>query len=75
MQVRDQRVAGQSHRSDLPPGSDRLALRNILAGMDAGTILLEDLTTGGRCELVCDFTQRQKEMLKAGGLLAYTAIL
>ena len=54
---------------------DRLALREIHAGMDAGTIVLDDLTTGKSCELACDFTERQKEMLKAGGLLAYTATL
>ena len=52
---------------------DRLALRDIHAGMDAGTVWLDDLTTGKRLELVCEFTQRQKDMLKAGGLLAYTA--
>ena len=52
---------------------DRLALRDIHAGMDAGTVWLDDLTTGKRFELVCEFTQRQKDMLKAGGLLAYTA--
>ncbi len=52
---------------------DRLALRDIHAGMDAGVIWLDDVTTGGRFELTCDFTQRQKDMLKAGGLLAYTA--
>ena len=51
---------------------DRLALKNIHAGMDAGTVVLEDLDTGKRFELACDFTQRQKDMLKAGGLLAYT---
>ncbi len=52
---------------------DSLALRNIHAGMDDGTVWLDDLTTGKRVELACDFTQRQKDMLKAGGLLAYTA--
>ena len=52
---------------------DRLALRGIHAGMDSGTITLEDLTTGKSFPLACDFTERQKEMLKAGGLLAYTA--
>ena len=52
---------------------DRLALRDIHAGMDSGTVVLEDLTNGGRFELACDFTERQKAMLKAGGLLAYTA--
>ena len=52
---------------------DRLALRDIHAGMDSGTVTLEDLTTGRTFALACDFTERQKAMLKAGGLLAYTA--
>ena len=52
---------------------DALRLRDIHAGMDAGRILLDDLTTGRSFELACDFTDRQKAMLKAGGLLAYTA--
>ena len=52
---------------------DRLALRDIHAGMDKGCIMLTDLTTGKTYDLTCDFTERQKDMLKAGGLLAYTA--
>jgi len=52
---------------------DALALKNIHAGMDAGEIILEDVTTGQSFPLACDFTERQKAMLKAGGLLAYTA--
>ena len=52
---------------------DRLALRDIHAGMDKGCIQLTDLTTGRTYDLACDFTERQKDMLKAGGLLAYTA--
>ena len=52
---------------------DALALENIHAGMDAGEIVLKDLTTGQAFPLSCDFTERQKDMLKAGGLLAYTA--
>ena len=51
---------------------DELALRNIHAGMDSGTIVLDDLTTGQSFDLSCDLTERQKDMLKAGGLLAYT---
>ena len=51
---------------------DRLALRDIHAGMDRGEITLEDLTTGRSFQVSCDFTERQKKMLKAGGLLAYT---
>ena len=54
---------------------DALALKSIHAGMDAGEIVLEDLTTGKSFPLACDFTERQKDMLKAGGLLAYTATL
>ena len=52
---------------------DRLALRDIHEGMDRGCIQLTDLTTGRSYDLACDFTERQKDMLKAGGLLAYTA--
>ncbi len=52
---------------------NRLALRDIHAGMDKGCIQLADLTTGRTFDLACDFTERQKDMLKAGGLLAYTA--
>ena len=52
---------------------DRLALRGIHEGMDSGCIKLEDITTGKTYDLTCDFTERQKDMLKAGGLLAYTA--
>ena len=52
---------------------DKLALRDIHAGMDVGCIRLEDMTTGKTFDLACDFTERQKDMLKAGGLLAYTA--
>ena len=37
--------------------------------MDACAITLLDETTGERFELACAFTQRQKDMLKAGGLL------
>ncbi len=51
---------------------DRLALRNIHAGMDRGEITLEDVTAGRTFPLKCDFTERQKRMLKAGGLLTYT---
>ncbi|MBR3272469.1 MAG: aconitate hydratase [Clostridia bacterium] len=52
---------------------DRLALRGIHEGMDSGCIKLEDITTGKTYDLACDFTERQKDMLKVGGLLAYTA--
>ena len=51
---------------------DRLTLTNVWAGMDNGTIALKDETNGAEIALSCAFTDRQKEILKAGGLLAYT---
>ncbi len=52
--------------------SDKLTLTNVFAGMDSGEIMLKDETTGGEIPLVCSFTERQKAILKAGGLLEYT---
>ncbi len=52
--------------------SDKLTLTNVFAGMDSGEITLKDETTGDEIPLVCSFTERQKAILKAGGLLEYT---
>ena len=49
-----------------------LELKNIFAGMDAGKITITDKTTGSSFHAVCNFTDRQKAILKAGGLLNYT---
>ena len=51
---------------------DMLSLSGIYAGMDKGEITLKDETNGAEIALTCAFTARQKAMLKAGGLLAYT---
>ena len=51
---------------------DRLCLTGVYAGLASGTVILEDLTNGKRIPLVADFTERQREILLAGGLLAYT---
>ena len=51
---------------------DMLSLSGVFAGMDSGSITLKNETTGEEMSLVCAFTERQKAMLKAGGLLAYT---
>lgn len=51
---------------------DMLSMSDIFAGMDNGKIVLEDKTTGESFNLVCSFTDRQKAILKAGGLLQYT---
>ena len=51
---------------------DTLTLSNVFEGMDNGEIILKNETTGESHTLVCSFTDRQKAILKAGGLLAYT---
>ena len=51
---------------------DKLTMKNIFAGMDSGEIMLTDETTGESFPLVCSFTERQKDILKAGSLLLYT---
>ena len=51
---------------------DKLSLSNVFDGMDEGVLTLKNETNGEEIELVCDFTDRQKKILKAGGLLAYT---
>lgn len=51
---------------------DKLALSDIYEGMDRGEMTLKDLTTGEEIPLCCDFSERQKSILKAGSLLQYT---
>ena len=51
---------------------DKLTLTGVYAGMDSGEIVLTDETTGEKFTLECNFTDRQKAILKAGSLLAYT---
>ena len=51
---------------------DALILSDVYAGMDNGNIVLTNDTTGEKIPLCADFTDRQKAILKAGGLLAYT---
>ncbi len=52
--------------------SDKLKIDNIYAGMDSGEMTLKNTSNGEKIELVCSFTERQKAILKAGGLLSYT---
>ncbi len=53
---------------------DKLTLSNVFDGMDKGVLVLKNETNGNEIELVCDFTDRQKKILKAGGLLAFTKL-
>ena len=60
-----------SDYEDIQEG-DKLTLSNVFSGMDEGEIVLNNLTKNAQYSLVANFTERQKEILKAGGLLAYT---
>lgn len=51
---------------------DELYISDIFSGMDSGRITLTNETTGKKIQLCCSFTERQKAILKAGGLLQYT---
>lgn len=51
---------------------DMLRLDGVFEGMDNGTVYLTDETVGAKIPLSCSFTDRQKKILKAGGLLKYT---
>lgn len=61
-----------------PDDYDKLSMNDVLtfsdvhSGMDKGVIVMKDETTGESFDLCCLFTERQKDILKAGGLLAYT---
>ena len=48
-----------------------LSINNVYEGMDSGKLVLTDEKTGKEVKLVCSFTERQKAILKAGGLLRY----
>ena len=49
---------------------DKLTLENVFDGMEKGKITLK--ANGKEIPLVCSYTKRQIDILKAGGLLAYT---
>ena len=51
---------------------DKLTLSDVFSGMDNGEITLKNETTGESFVLTVSFTERQKAILKAGGLLSYT---
>lgn len=51
---------------------DELYMSGIFEGMDKGKIVLKDKSGKISVNLTCSFTERQKAILKAGGLLGYT---
>lgn len=51
---------------------DKLTLTDLFSGMEKGSVVLLDESNGAKILLACSFTERQRDILKAGGLLAYT---
>ncbi len=51
---------------------DKLTLKDVFEGMEKGEMTLFNETSGESYALCCSFTERQKGILKAGSLLAYT---
>lgn len=51
---------------------DELSLTGLHEGMKSGKVILTNKTTGESITLGCAFTARQCDILKNGGLLAYT---
>ncbi len=52
--------------------NDTLELQGIFEGLEKGSMTLLDKTTGDKIEVVGEFSDRQRAMLLAGGLLKYT---
>ncbi len=52
---------------------DDLELNGLWDAIKTGEVTLTDKTNGAKIQLTCDFSQRQMDMLLAGGLLKYTA--
>ena len=50
---------------------DALRIEDIYAGLDSGSLTLKDSSSDIEIKLSCSFTDRQKAILKAGGLLKY----
>ena len=59
---------------DLVSQGDELMIEDVFAGFEAGEVKVIDKTANKSFVCACSFTERQKEILKAGGLLAYTKI-
>ena len=57
---------------DLLAQGQKLRLSDIKSGMQAGELILTDEDTGAEIALICDLTQRQIDIVTAGGLLNYT---
>jgi aconitate hydratase len=54
---------------------DVLRVADVPGGLGAGTLLVEDVTTGRRLRARCVLTERERTVLLAGGRLAHTRAL
>ena len=52
---------------------DTLKITGIYESLDSGAFRLNNITKGKTFDLKGEFTERQKAILKAGGLLKYVA--
>lgn len=52
---------------------DEISIENIFEGIDSGKLILKNLRTSREIKTVCNFTHRQRAILRAGGLLSYVA--
>ena len=62
----------ESEDYDLLDQGTELMIDDIFTGMERGEITAVNLENGKKISLVCSFTERQRAILKAGGLLNYT---
>ena len=51
---------------------DKLELCDLFDALESGRATLKDVTKGETFTLICEYSDRQKDMLRAGGLLPYT---
>jgi aconitate hydratase len=60
---------------DLLEAGHELRISGVAAGLAAGTLTVEDRTSGRRIETRCVLTERERAILLAGGRLAHTRAL
>jgi aconitate hydratase len=51
---------------------DRLRMADVAGGLVVGTVVVENQTQGRRFAARCILTEREQEILRAGGRLAHT---
>jgi aconitate hydratase len=57
---------------DSVESGDELLASDVHAGIDAGRVTIHNQTRGTEFETVIDLTERERRLLKAGGVLPYT---